>query len=267
MTISHRTQRLAAMAVGALFLASCGSSGSNDTATTTTTKATTTTSDGSAKTTTSSSTATTLTVAQAWTVDAQEHRAEIGKTFEYDCQAGGEADRIWGVETYTDDSSVCTAAVHVGLITFAKGGKVEIEMVEAPGSYESGSANGVESIDYGSWPGAFTFPEAPPGTGTFTLGTRSWSLTANGLSLKVGDKRPINCSGGGTIGSVWGTGTYTADSSICSAAVHAGLIDQAKGGEVTIEVVAGTATYEGSTAHGVTTSSYGAYDPAYRFVP
>lgn len=267
MNISHPTHRLAAIAVGALLLASCGSSGSNDSAATTTTTgtATTTTAAGS-KTTTTTSTSTTLSVAQAWTLDAQAHRAEIGETFEYDCPAGGAADRIWGVETYTDDSSVCTAAVHVGLLTFAKGGKVEIEMVEAPGSYESGSANGVESLDYGSWPGAFTFPEAPPGTGTFTLGTRSWNLTANSLSLKVGDKRPINCSGGGTIGSVWGTGTYTADSSICSAAVHAGLIDQAKGGEVTIEVVAGIATYEGSTANGVTTSSYGAYDPAYRFV-
>ena len=130
MNISHRTHRLAAIVVGAMFLASCGSSGSNDSAATTTTKAATTTT-ASSKTTTTTSTSTTLTVAQAWIVDAQEHRAEIGKTFEYDCPAGGEADRIWGVETYTDDSSVCTAAVHVGLITFAKGGKVEIEMVKA----------------------------------------------------------------------------------------------------------------------------------------
>lgn len=265
MNISHRTHRLAAIVVGAMFLASCGSSGSNDSAATTTTKAATTTT-ASSKTTTTTSTSTTLTVAQAWIVDAQEHRAEIGETFEYDCPAGGTADRIWGVETYTDDSSVCTAAVHVGLATFAKGGKVEIEMVKALDSYGSGSANGVESVGYGTWPGAYIFPEAPPGTGTFSLGARSWTETANSLRLKVGDKRPVNCSGNGTIASVWGTGTYTADSSICTAAVHAGLIDQTKGGDVTIEVVAGTATYEGSTAHGVTTSSYGAYDPAFRFV-
>ena len=133
-------------------------------------------------------------------------------------------------------------------------------------SYSTGTVTGATTVGYGTWPGAYIFPEAPPGTGTFSLGARSWTETANSLRLKVGDKRPVNCSGNGTIASVWGTGTYTADSSICTAAVHAGLIDQTKGGEVTIEVIAGTDTYEGSTAHGVTTSSYGAYDPAYRFV-
>jgi hypothetical protein len=65
---------------------------------------------------------------------------------------------------------------------------------------------------------------------------------------------------------VWGTATYTADSSICTAAVHAGLFDQAEGGTVTIEVVAGLDAYEGTTANGVTTRAYGAYDPAFRFV-
>ena len=66
-------------------------------------------------------------------------------------------------------------------------------------------------------------------------------------------------------GSVWGTDVYTADSSICTAAVHAGLIDPAEGGPVAFEVVAGEDAYEGSTAHGVTTRDYGPYDLAFRF--
>ena len=84
-------------------------------------------------------------------------------------------------------------------------------------------------------------------------------------AVPAGSSRAVSCSGGGELGSVWGTGTYTADSSICTAAVHAGLIDRAEGGQVTIEVIAGLDSFEGSTANGVTSSAYGAYDPAFRF--
>jgi hypothetical protein len=260
-----RRNRFAALAVGALLLAGCGSSGSDE-ADVTTTKAPTTT---EAETTTSDAEETTTTGSDAdvepWNADTQTHRDAVGETFEYECPAGGEADAIWGVETYTDDSSVCTAAVHVGLIDFDEGGTVEIEIAPGQESYESGTANDVESRSYGSWPGSFTFPEAPPGSGTFEVGAESWRQTALNLSVPMGSTREVACSGGGELGSVWGTGTYTADSSICTAAVHAGLIDQAEGGQVTIEVIAGLDAFEGSTANGVTSSAYGAFDPAFRF--
>ena len=51
---------------------------------------------------------------------------------------------------------------------------------------------------------------------------------------------------------MWGTDTYTADSKICTAAVLEGLITVEDGGEVTIEVIEGLDSYEGSTANGVT---------------
>ncbi len=267
-TYRARRNHLAAVAVGALLLAGCGSSGSDEADTTTTTAAATTTTRAET-TTTAEDEETTTTAgddAASWTADARPHRDAVGETFEYECPAGGEADTIWGVETYTDDSSVCTAAVHVGLIDFEEGGTVEIEIAEGRENYDSGAANGVESVSYGSWPGSFTFPDAPPGSGTFEVGAESWRQTAQSLSLSIGAFREIRCSAGGELGSVWGTGTYTADSSICTAAVHAGLVDQAEGGTATIEVVAGLDAYEGTTANGVTSSAYGAYDPAFRFV-
>ncbi len=267
MTDTHhaRRNRLAALAVGALLLAGCGSSGSDEADLPTTTKAPTTTEARSTTTEAEETTTTGSDAADPWTADAQAHRDAVGETFEYECPAGGEADIIWGVETYTDDSSVCTAAVHVGLIGFDEGGTVEIEIAPGQEQYEAGAANEVESRPYGSWPGSFTFPEAPPGSGTFEAGAESWAQTALSLSVPAGSSRAVSCSGGGELGSVWGTGTYTADSSICTAAVHAGLIDRAEGGQVTIEVIAGLDSFEGSTANGVTSSAYGAYDPAFRF--
>ena len=44
----------------------------------------------------------------------------------YVCPPEGQAYTVWGTEIYTDDSSVCTAAVHAGLINFENGGEVFI---------------------------------------------------------------------------------------------------------------------------------------------
>ncbi len=71
--------------------------------------------------------------------------------------------------------------------------------------------------------------------------------------------------GGDYMGGIWGTDTYTDDSAICTAAVHAGIITTS-GGAVTIEIVAGQKGYSGSTRNGVTSDIWGAFDGSYRFV-
>ena len=199
----------------------------------------------------------------AWTKDAVEHRGQNGTEVKFDCPAGGTLDTVWGTETYTDDSSVCSAAVHVGLITVEDGGKVTIEIQPGQDAYEAGEANGVISEYYGTWDGSFTFPDAPPGSGEFAAPPASWSQTASGL--QVGDSRTLDCSAGGTIASVWGTDVYTSDSSICTAAVLEGLITVEDGGVVVVDVVDGEDSYVGSTANGVTSQDYGAYAPSFEF--
>jgi hypothetical protein len=201
-----------------------------------------------------------------WNADAQQYRDKIGEKFTFECPAGGERFRLWGVETYTDDSSVCNAAVHVGLITFERGGTVEIQIAAGQASYDAGVANGVTSTRYGSWGGSFTFPDAPPGSGTFEVSPESWTRNASEYHGTVGKEVDVRCSAGGTLGSVWGSGPYTADSSICTAGVHAGVITQAEGGTVSIKIAPGAQSYEGSTANGVTTNDYGAYGGSFTIV-
>ncbi|MEQ8352317.1 MAG: LCCL domain-containing protein [Leptospiraceae bacterium] len=58
--------------------------------------------------------------------------------------------------------------------------------------------------------------------------------------------------------SVWGTDVYTTDSSICTAARHAGVIDT-DGGKVEVEVTAGQDSYSGSERNGVSTGSWNSY--------
>src|SRR6266851_3375642 len=66
--------------------------------------------------------------------------------------AGGAPGNVWGTDVYTDDSSVCTAAVHAGLISLAGGGAVEIEIRSGLPGYLGSSRNGVSSSGYGAWP-------------------------------------------------------------------------------------------------------------------
>ncbi len=65
--------------------------------------------------------------------------------------------------------------------------------------------------------------------------------------------------------SLWGTDIYTADSYICSTALHASVLDRS-GGRVTIEMLPGRNSYTGTKRNGVATRSYGEYDASYRFV-
>jgi len=94
-----------------------------------------------------------------WEAKAVSHRGEEGR-FRYTCGPGGQARAVWGVGPYTDDSSVCTAAVHAGHLTFAEGGSVVIEMRRGQGGYAEGSNHGVSTQSYGEWPGSFVIVSA-----------------------------------------------------------------------------------------------------------
>lgn len=72
---------------------------------------------------------------------------------------------------------------------------------------------------------------------------------------------PVNCKSG----SVWGTDTYTTDSALCVAAVHAGMIGK-KGGTVKVATFSGKSSYAGTTRNGVATSSWGSFDRSFKFV-
>ena len=68
---------------------------------------------------------------------------------------------------------------------------------------------------------------------------------------------------GSSSGTIWGTGTYTDDSPIATAAVHDGHV--AVGGKAVIRLTksAGLSSYSGSTQNGVTSNSYGSWSGSY----
>jgi hypothetical protein len=95
------------------------------------------------------------TVSADWNTDATAHRGQIGRRFAYVCPGNGSAGSVWGASVYSDDSSVCTAGVHAGAITFGEGGRVVIEIRPGQSSYSSSSRNGVVTSEWGAWDGSF----------------------------------------------------------------------------------------------------------------
>jgi hypothetical protein len=103
-------------------------------------------------------------------------------------------------------------------------------------------------------------PDAPSDAG----GELDWATTA--VDHVRGDRGTFTvvCPPKGEVHSVWGTELYTGDSSICTAAVHAGAITLDAGGEVTFTMEPGQTRYEGGEANGVTSSSWGPFRTSFR---
>lgn len=98
-------------------------------------------------------------------------------------------------------------------------------------------------------------PQARPDPGTLTL--------YSGYVDRVGFFRVT----GANTGSLWGTDVYTTDSSLAAATVHSGALKMGETGLVKVTILPGCASYEGSTRHGITSSSWGNYTASYQVEP
>lgn len=123
------------------------------------------------------------------------------------------------------------------------------------------TARGHISLVKGGTSTGSTLPPSVAGTGR-----TDWGTTARGGDLQPGQRYSCNCPSGGGFASVWGSDIYTDDSSICLAAVHAGLITPQAGGTVVIELRPGQQSYTGSTRNGVSTKNYGNWERSFVFV-
>jgi hypothetical protein len=169
---------------------------------------------------------------------------------------------VWGSGIYTADSSICTAAVHAGLIVYSNGGPVTIELRPGRPIYGSTERNGVTTAVYGSYGRSFVIKGATNDTEVKEAESVTpilWSTSASILTDEPGKTWKLKCPAGGKESTIWGTDIYTGDSSICTAAVHVGLITLDRGGPVTVELRPGESSYQGTTRNGVTSTQYGAY--------
>ncbi len=181
------------------------------------------------------------------------------------CTADQVTGSVWGSGIYTTDSSICKAAVHAGAVP-ATGGVVKVKGANGCERYVGTAQNGINTGKWGAYEMSFLFPGH--GDGKCAPGPPKDACPRNFKALlKAQGSKPsytCSCSADQLKGSVWGSGIYTTDSSICKAAVHAGAIP-ATGGKVTLKADKGCNAYAGSLGNGIKSSKWGAYQMSFVF--
>ena len=170
-------------------------------------------------------------------------------------QGGG---TVRGMDVYTAGSSVCRAALHAGVIT-KKGGPVTVIPEAARNAYAGLTRNGITSYNSDASKGSFRFRD-PPAVSDCPDDFQAFADTTERLAC--------TCSAEATKrgGTVRGMDVYTAGSSVCHAALHAGVLDK-NGGAVTVIPEAGRNSYAGVTRNGVTSYNSDASKGSFRFAP
>ena len=107
------------------------------------------------------------------------------------CPAGAS---VWGTDVYTDDSNVCAAAAHAGVIDLARGGSFVISILPGQPGYEGSARGGVTSRAWGGWRRSFsvaaasgaTAPSPQPGAGaTASVTSDAAGTVANAAGVRV----------------------------------------------------------------------------------
>ncbi len=93
-----------------------------------------------------------------------------------------------------------------------------------------------------------------------------WDWTAKQFKGRLGQDFAYRCPPKGSIHRVWGTERYTVGSSVCSAAVHKGLITAKDGGLAVIRIQGNKKRFKGSNKHGVKSRNHSASDVSYIFL-
>lgn len=107
--------------------------------------------------------------------------------------------------------------------------------------------------------------EQPPANNTNSddITPIDWNTTGTGFKNDVGLIYKFQCPAKGTENTIWGSDIYTQDSSICTAAVHAGVFSLADGGIVTLEFRPGRLTYGSTVRNGIKSSTFGEYSRSF----
>jgi len=91
----------------------------------------------------------------------------------------------------------------------------------------------------------------------------AWNTTAEELAAHVGTRYSFWCPPRGAAYPVFGNEVYASNSSVCTAAVHAGTITLQAGGNAIIEMLPGQPAYPGSARNGVTSLEQGAWKASF----
>ena len=189
--------------------------------------------------------------------NAQTVEGPPGTMVTITCPAGCNQ-TIWGTNIYSDDSSMCTAAIHAGVLT-AAGGQAQVTIAAGLEAYPASTQNGITSSEWGSWGRSFTVSALAAAV--------TCDQNAQTLAGEAGTHHTVMCPAGCGSATIWGTGAYSDDSSVCTAAIHAGIIQAAAGGALVVTIAPGQEAYPPSMQNGITSSQWGSWSRSFLVGP
>ena len=207
----------------------------------------------------------------------------LGQDFAFFCPPGGAlGGRVWGDAVYHPNSSLCDAAVHEGRISAREGGHVIVAISSGLASHAAANRNGVTSLvgtgaatsyrfidhspDLAPVAHPFEIVDAVPASAALIPNGR-WNMAFSQVTGLPGTVFRMTCPSGGQIGTVVGSEFYHPRSSICTSAVHAGLINPREGGEFGIQVFPARGYFLGGTANGINSDGSDRADRSFRLLP
>lgn len=172
----------------------------------------------------------------------------------------------------TDSSGIDVPDGHAGMDVWGEtvdgrtGQDVPRETLDGAGGMDGqGAGRDVASDDGHDVNDGHPVPEASSEVSMPIVVEATWATTALAMPCVPGARHRYRCPVRGSVAPCWGTDLYTHDSSVCTAAVHAGRITVDDGGEVTFEMRAGASSYIGSSRNGVTSLSTGSWPCSFAF--
>lgn len=87
------------------------------------------------------------------------------------------------------------------------------------------------------------------------------------VPIEAGESMTVECPRRCTRQPVWGTDVYSADSSVCAAAVHAGLVDPATGGLVLVQASGAEERFASSERNGIRSQAWGPWPTSFTLSP
>jgi hypothetical protein len=192
-------------------------------------------------------------------------RGQNGKVFYFEV-TGAQNGAVWGTDVYTDDSSLAAAAVHAGVLKVGDKAVVKVTILPGEQKYRGSKRNGITTTDFGAFEGSFKV-EAVKGRSPRAAAPKPRVMAEPGTPVEFrgqnGKSFLFEITGQNT-GPVWGTGVYTDDSFLATAAVHAGVVKVGQKAVVKVTILPGEQQYTGSDRNGIISNNWGDWLGSYR---
>ena len=192
-------------------------------------------------------------------------RGQNDKAFYFEV-TGAQKGAVWGTDVYTDDSSLAVAAVHAGVLKVGQKAVVKVTILPGEQKYRGSTRNGITTTDFGAFEGSFKV-EAVKGRSPRGAAPKPRVMADPGTLVAFrgqnGKSFLFEITGQNT-GTVWGTGVYTDDSSLATAAVHAGIVKVGQKAVVKVTILPGEQQYTGSDRNGITSNNWDDWLGSYR---